>query len=49
MKWPAIETLREMIPLPAGYGFLEFEREHIAPLISALKEWHPEIAAGVSS
>ena len=49
MKWPAIETLRELIPLPAGYDFLEFERAHIAPLIAALKEWHPEIAAGVSS
>ena len=48
MKWPTIETLRELIPLPAGYDFLAFEREHIAPLIAALKEWHPEIAAGVS-
>ena len=49
MKWPAIETLRELIPLPAGYGFLEFERAHIAPLIAVLREWHPEITAGVSS
>lgn len=49
MKWPTIETLRELIPLPAGYDFLAFEREHIAPLIAALNEWHPEIAAGVSS
>ena len=49
MKWPAIETLRELIPLPAGYDFLAFEHAHIAPLIAALKAWHPEIAAGVSS
>ena len=49
MKWPAIETLRELIPLPAGYDFLAFEHAHIAPIIVGLKEWHPEIAAGVSS
>ena len=49
MNWPAIETLRELIPLPVGYDFLEFERAQVAPLIAALKEWHPEVAAGVSS
>ena len=49
MNWPAIETLRELIPLPEGYDFLAFEYAHIAPMIAALKEWHPEIAAGVSS
>ena len=49
MKWPSVEKLRELIPLPAGYDFLTFERAHMAPLIAALKEWHPEIAAGVSS
>ncbi len=49
MKWPAIETLRELVPLPGGYDFLAFERAHIAPLIVALKEWHPEIVVGVSS
>lgn len=49
MKWPAIETLRELIPLPAGYDFLAFEHVQIAPLIAGLNEWHPEIAAGVSS
>ncbi len=49
MKWPAIESLRELVPLPAGYDFLEFEHAHIAPLIAALGAWHPEIAAGASS
>lgn len=49
MKWPAIETLRELIPLPAGYDFLAFERSHIEPLIAALKTWHPEITVGISS
>lgn len=49
MKWPTIARLRELVPLPEGYDFLEFERAHIAPLIAALKAWHPEIAAGVSS
>lgn len=49
MKWPTITTLRELIPLPAGYEFLEFEQAHIAPLIAGLKAWHPEIVVGVSS
>ena len=49
MKWPTIKTMRELIPLPAGYDFLAFEHVHIAPMIAGLNEWHPEIAAGVSS
>ncbi len=49
MKWPSITTLRELIPLPTGYDFLEFEHAHIAPLIAGLKSWHPEIVVGVSS
>ena len=49
MNWPTTAKLRELIPLPAGYDFLEFEPAHIAPLIAGLKAWHPEIAVGVSS
>ena len=49
MKWPTIKTMRELIPLQAGYDFLALQHVHIAPLIAGLNEWHPEIAAGVSS
>jgi GNAT superfamily N-acetyltransferase len=49
MKWPTTDQLREMIPLPAGYGFIEMSRDNIAPLIQGLASWHPEIRVGVSS
>ncbi|MBL8519123.1 MAG: hypothetical protein JNK75_00495 [Betaproteobacteria bacterium] len=38
-----------MIPLPAGYAFVEMARGDIAPLIAGLKAWHPEISVGASS
>lgn len=49
MKWPSIEMLRELVPLPPGYDFLAFEVSHIRPLITSLARWHPEIKAGIAS
>ena len=49
MKWPALEALEAMIPLPTGYRFAHCHRAQIAPLIAAIKEWHPAISVGVGS
>ena len=49
MKWPTIDALAAMIPLPAGYHFSQLDRAHIAPLIAAIKEWHPAIWVGTAS
>ncbi len=49
MKWPTIESMRDMIPLPDGYAFIEMGREHVPALIDGLKRWHPEIRVGASS
>lgn len=49
MKWPALDALATMVPLPAGYRFEQIGRAQIAPLIAALMAWHPSISVGVAS
>ena len=49
MKWPAIDELPTLVPLPAGYRFERLSRANIATLIAAIKVWHPDIAVGVAS
>ena len=49
MNWPTLEALQDMIPLPVGYRFALCHRAHIAPLIAAIKQWHPAISVGAGS
>jgi hypothetical protein len=49
MKWPSNDELRAQAELPEGYQFERFNRAHIAPLISSIKLWHPDISVGANS
>ena len=49
MNWPTVDALATLMPLPTGYRFAQFDRAHIAPLIAAIKEWHPAISVGAAS
>ena len=49
MQWPAIDEMLKLVPLPNGYRFEQLSRPNIAPLIAAIKVWHPDIAVGVTS
>lgn len=49
MKWPTIDELSTLMPLPQGYRFDRLDRAHVAPLIAALKIWYPDISVGVAS
>lgn len=49
MKWPAADQLSTLMPLPDGYRLERFDRADIAPLIAAIKVWHPEISVGALS
>lgn len=49
MKWPALDALATLVPLPAGYRFEQIAHAQIAPLIAALRAWHPSISVGVAS
>ncbi len=49
MKWPAIDELSTMMPLPDGYRYERLDHASVAPLIAALKSWHPAIAVGAAS
>jgi hypothetical protein len=49
MKWPTVEALTTLIPLPPGYRFALLGRPHIASLVGAIKTWHPSISVGIAS
>ena len=49
MKWPTLDALATLVPLPAGYRFALLDRANIALLIAAIKAWHPDISVGVAS
>ena len=49
MKWPAIEELSTLMPLPDGYRYERLDHANVAPLIAKLKSWHPAIAVGAAS
>jgi hypothetical protein len=49
MKWPAIEALSTLMPLPDGYRYERLDRADVVPLIAAIKSWHPAIAVGAAS
>lgn len=49
MRWPVIQALSLLAPLPEGYRYGRLDRAHVAPLIAALKEWYPDIAVGAMS
>lgn len=49
MKWPTLDVLAALVPLPAGYRFERVGRAHVAPLIAVLRAWHPRISVGVAS
>jgi GNAT superfamily N-acetyltransferase len=49
MKWPTIDETVQLVPLPNGYRFAQLDRANIAPLIAAIKVWHPNIEVGIAS
>ena len=49
MKWPSVDELSTLVPLPDGYRIDRFDRASIAPLIAAIREWHPHISVGTAS
>jgi len=49
MKWLTIDETVKLVPLPNGYRFERLDRANIAPLIAAIKVWHPDVAVGVTS
>lgn len=49
MKWPSIDQLSEMTPLPEGYRYDWLKRSEIPALIACVERWHPDIAVGGGS
>ena len=49
MKWPTIDQMSAMAPLPDGYRYERLKRADIPALIEAINVWHPDIAVGGGS
>ena len=49
MKWPSIDDLSGMAPLPLGYRYEILNRSGVPALIEAIRAWHPDIAVGGGS
>ncbi len=49
MKWPGIDQLSVMAPLPEGYRYEWLKRSDIPALVKAIARWHPDIAVGGGS
>jgi hypothetical protein len=49
MKWPTVEALAILAPLPPGYRYASVDLACLAPLIASLRSWYPEISAGSNS
>lgn len=49
MKWPTVEQMSAMTPLPDGFRFELLKRSDIPALIEAIGRWHPDIAVGGGS
>jgi GNAT superfamily N-acetyltransferase len=49
MKWPSIEALGVLAPLPSGYAFAPICSRDLAPLIASIKDWYPQISTGTNS
>ncbi len=49
MKWPTIDQMSAMAPLPDGYRYEWLKRADIPALIDGIRQWHPDIAVGGGS
>ena len=49
MKWPTIDEMQALAPLPEGYRYERLSRVGIPALIAGIKEWYPDIAVGAAS
>lgn len=49
MKWPTIDHISAMLPLPGGYRYETLARPGIPALIEGIRQWHPDIAVGGGS
>ena len=49
MKWPTINEMSAMVPLPDGYRYEMLARPEIPALIAGITRWHPDIAVGGGS
>ncbi len=49
MKWPTVEQMAEMAPLPDGYRYEWLKRAEIPELVDCIERWHPDIAVGGGS
>jgi GNAT superfamily N-acetyltransferase len=49
MKWPTLDELAALVPLPASYRFDDVGRTHVPEVIAAIQAWYPSASVGIVS
>jgi hypothetical protein len=49
LKWPRIDSISSMAPLPREYRHDSLTRTDIPRLVDCIRRWHPDIAVGGGS
>ncbi|MCC7100724.1 MAG: hypothetical protein IT500_14160 [Rubrivivax sp.] len=49
MRWPSVEEITRLVPLPAGYAFEQLRADQTHALAAKVAQWHPDIAVGAAS
>jgi hypothetical protein len=49
MKWPTIDKMSALAPVPDGYSYERLKRSGIPALVAGIKIWHPDISVGAAS
>lgn len=49
LRWPTIDELQRLVPLPEGYDYEQLKRDDLSELIASIERWHPDIKVGAGS
>lgn len=49
MRWPSIEEISALVPLPSGYSLRQFRAAQVSDFAANIQEWYPDISVGAGS
>lgn len=49
MRWPEIQEIAQLVPLPQGYSLAQLRLDQVCELATKVGEWHPDISVGAGS
>jgi len=49
MRWPSVQEIARLVPLPPGYCLEQLRADQTAELAAKVHAWHPDISVGAAS